>query len=360
MEVTSGTLLLDAGIIGALLVISAGLRAWVSLLRALMVPSSVIGGFIGLALGPSGLGILPFSEFFGDYPSVLVVIVFMCLAMTADLKLEKFRSPLGQFFRYTILMYSVQIFIGLLLTLLLLGPVFGTPDAFGVVLFAGWAGGFGTAVAFGQVFGEAGQQEIADLAFTLATVGLLAGIVGGLIVAKIGAERGHPKVFAGLSSIPEDARTGVLKKDSERPVIGHYVFSGASVESLAFQGGIVVAISAVAYLAQLWFKATFPSVTVPVFSLAFIFGLLVNLPFQKMKGAMLIDKPSINSISGAATDVLILCGIASVKPSVVLDHLVPLLILFAVGLAVVLFVGLVIAPRVLQENWFEKQIFSFG
>ncbi|MCG7298922.1 hypothetical protein [Brevibacterium sp. ACRRH] len=132
------------------------------------------------------------------------------------------------------------------------------------------------------------------------------------------------------------------------------------MESLAFQGGIVVAISAVAYLAQLWFKATFPSVTVPMFSLASIFGLLVNFLFQKMKGAMLIDKPSMNSISGAVTDVLILCGIASVKPSVVLDHLVPLLILFAVGLAVVLFVGLVIAPRVLQENWFEKQIFSFG
>ncbi|MCG7298921.1 sodium/glutamate symporter [Brevibacterium sp. ACRRH] len=219
MEVTPGTLLLDAGIIGALLVISAGLRAWVSLLRALMVPSSVIGGFIGLALGPSGLGILPFSKLFGDYPSVLVVIVFMCLAMTADLKLEKFGSPLGQFFGYTILMYSVQIFIGLLLTLVLLGPVFGTPDAFGVVLFAGWAGGFGTVAAFGQVFGEAGQQEIADLAFTLATVGLLAGIVGGLITAKIGAERGHAKVFARLSSIPEDVRTGVLKKTANAPLL---------------------------------------------------------------------------------------------------------------------------------------------
>ena len=51
----------DAGLLGALLLIGQFLRAKVKFFQSILMPASLIGGFIGLALGPSGFHILPFS-----------------------------------------------------------------------------------------------------------------------------------------------------------------------------------------------------------------------------------------------------------------------------------------------------------
>lgn len=321
----------------------------------------MIGGFLGLGLGPAGLGILPFSDYLGDYASVLIVVVFACLAMNADFRIHEFGRSIGQFFGYSVFMYSFQILFGFGLVLLFLGPIFGVPDAFGVVLFAGWAGGFGTAAAFGQVFGDAGLDEIQSLAFTSATVGLLVGIIGGIILAKIGAERGHAQEYAGLGSIPEETRTGVLAQEhGARPAIGTHVFSGSSIDSLAFQAGVVAAICAAAYGTQQGLLKLLPNVVVPVFSLAFIVGLIVHFLMIRTNAIKFIDRDSVSSLSGTATDVLIFCGIASIVPALVADYAWPLLILFTLGLACVLSIGIFVAPQVMEQSWFEKQLFTWG
>ncbi|KPC93085.1 hypothetical protein ADL27_21600, partial [Streptomyces sp. NRRL F-6602] len=79
MTFTPWSLLSDAGLLAALLVTGTVLRARVRLVQRLMLPASVIAGFLGLALGPEGLGLLPFSDQLGTYASVLIVVVFACL-----------------------------------------------------------------------------------------------------------------------------------------------------------------------------------------------------------------------------------------------------------------------------------------
>lgn len=361
MELTPWTLLVDAGLIGLLLAVGVGLRAWIRPLRELMVPASMIAGFLGLGLGPEGLDLLPFSPLIADYPSVLIVVVFACLAMTMDFKLRGFGGSVGEILGYSVFMYSAQIAVGVLAVLVLLGPLFGVPDAFGTVLFAGFAGGFGTAAAIGQVFGEAGYEEIQALAFTSATVGLLVGIVGGIIMARIGMMRGHTRRRSGQRGIPEDEKSGVLTGDvDERPRIGTHLFSGSSVDSLAFQIGIVTAIAAGAYGVQIWLEGFMPDIVAPVFSLAFLVGLALHLLLRKAGLGQIIDKDSMQSISGTATDLLIVCGIASIVPALVADYLVPLVILFAVGLVLLVGAGVFLAPRVLSGAWFEKQLFTWG
>ena len=49
-------LLIDSGLIGALLVVGTILRARIRVLQTMMVPAGVIAGFLGLAMGPNGLG----------------------------------------------------------------------------------------------------------------------------------------------------------------------------------------------------------------------------------------------------------------------------------------------------------------
>ncbi|MFD0995819.1 Na+/glutamate symporter [Pseudoclavibacter chungangensis] len=220
MEYTPQALLVDAGLIGMLLIVGTLARATIKPLQTMMIPASVIAGALGLLLGPNGLGLLPFSDQLGTYGSLLIVIVFACLALTDDFNILKIGRNVAGFAAYGVLMYSLQVVVGLVLVLLLLGPLLGAPDSIGLMLFAGWAGGFGSAAAIGTVFAEAGQPEVQSIAFTAATVGMLVGVVGGIIQAKIGAMRGQAKEFAGMTSMPEDLRTGVLDQIKARPSSG--------------------------------------------------------------------------------------------------------------------------------------------
>lgn len=359
-EFTPWSVLVDAGLIGALLAIGALLRAWITPLQTLMIPASIIAGFLGLILGPTGFGLLPFSEYLGTYSSVLIVLVFTCLALSSDFNVFQIKGSIANFSAYSILMYAAQVALGMLLVLAVLGPLLGTPDSFGLLIFAGWAGGFGTAAAVGQVFTEAGMPELQSLAFTSATIGTLVGVVGGIIQAKIGADRGHAREFAGVTSVPREMRTGLLDQNFERPIIGRHTFSGASIESLAFHFGLVAAISAGAYGVTQLLGDWFPVISFPTFSIGFVVGLLIRAVLHAARATKYIDRLSLDSISGASTDILIVCGIASIVPQLVASSALELGLLFLFALILCLFLGIAVASRVMQGAWFEKQIFTWG
>src|SRR5690625_7339168 len=84
MDVTPWTNLVDAGLIGILLIIGAGLRAVIKPIQNMMIPASVLAGGLGLLLGPQVLGWLPFSDQLSTYSSVLIAVVFAAVAMTDD------------------------------------------------------------------------------------------------------------------------------------------------------------------------------------------------------------------------------------------------------------------------------------
>lgn len=359
-EFSPSALLVDAGLIGGLLVIGTILRAKISAIQTMMIPAGVIAGVLGLVFGPNVLGWLPFSDQLGEYTSLLIVLVFACLAMTSDFNILKIGRSVAGFASYGVLIYAAQTAIGMGLVLLVLGPLFGAPDHVGLLLFAGWAGGFGSAAAIGTVFADSGDPAVQSLAFTAATVGLLVGVVGGIIQAKYGAVKGYAREFSGLDKVPAELRTGILDDNVEQPAIGTHKFSGSAIESLTFQAGIVAGVSAGAYGINVILGELIPSVAFPLFSIAFLVGLVLRALLSATSTTKFIDKDTQSSISGSATDVLMVCGIASVVPSFVVDQWLSLLILFVVGLALCLFLGLWVAPRVMEEGWFERQLFTWG
>ena len=80
----------DLGLMSLLLLVGQVLRAKVKIVQKLFIPPSLIAGLLGLALGPNGLGWLPFSGELGTYASILIAIVFAALPLssaTAPLRL---------------------------------------------------------------------------------------------------------------------------------------------------------------------------------------------------------------------------------------------------------------------------------
>ena len=72
--------MVDAAIMGTLLMLGTLLRSKIKLLQKVLIPPAVIAGVMALLLGPKSpieaLRILPLSAQFGTYASVLIVLVF--------------------------------------------------------------------------------------------------------------------------------------------------------------------------------------------------------------------------------------------------------------------------------------------
>ena len=84
MELTMSSaiwqVMVDAAIMGTLLLIGEFLRAKVKCLQKALIPPAVLAGVLALLLGPKSpwevCRILPLSSSFGTYASVLIVLVF--------------------------------------------------------------------------------------------------------------------------------------------------------------------------------------------------------------------------------------------------------------------------------------------
>jgi ESS family glutamate:Na+ symporter len=360
MAYSPWSLLTDAGLIGGLLLVGTLVRRWVGLAQRLMLPASVIAGFLGLLLGPKVLGVLPFSDQLGTYASVLIAVIFACLALSDDMGVRGFGPSTGAFSLYSMGAYALQVGLGMLLALLVLTPAFGTPAGFGLLLFAGWAGGFGSAAAIGSVFSDAGWAEAGSLAFTSATVGLLVGVVGGIVWANWGARRGHAQRLGNFTDLPDSLRTRLVRDPYERASIGTATTSASSIEPLGLQVCLVAAVSAAAYGVAELSTALYPQFSPPVFALAFIVGLLVKTALRRTPAWAYACPRTMRGISGVATDILIVCGIASIVPSFVVANWVPLVLLFVFGLAFCLVMFRWVAPALMHDAWFEKAIFTWG
>jgi glutamate:Na+ symporter, ESS family len=354
------SLTIDLGLISILLLIGIVLRAKVKLLQKLFIPASFIAGILGLIFGPNGFGLLPFSDLISDYPTILIAVVFAAIPIGAAKvnwkeKFTKIRNMWFYSMTLTLLMWPA----GLLVTYLILEHIWTLPTGFGFALGAGFLGGHGTAAAVGEVFNAQGWEEITDIGYTAATVGLLAAVVGGLAIIKRNTRRKQTSFLAEFDDLPDDLRTGLIKKE-DRASSGTDTVSSSTVDPLFFHTAIIGGVVLVSYYLQQQLTDWFPDLSFPLLSLAFIMGLIAQLALRKSKADYYVDKKVVTRVGGTATDLIVVFGITSINLAIVADYAVPLILMFVFGVIWAYAIFHFIAPRVFHQNWFENGIFGFG
>lgn len=350
--------LMDIGWISLLLIIGNLMRRFIPWFQKLLIPAPITAGLLGLLLGPNALGIIQFSEHFGDYATILIAAVFGALPFTMDFD-AKVRQRARTMWSYSVGMYLAQWGFFALLGVILFAPLFNTPDWFGIMLPVGFVGGFGVAAAVGGALDSAGT-EATSLGFTAAAVGMFSAIVGGVIFARWGSKKGHTNELPALDKLPEDMRTGIISLPGQRPSVGRATTSPSSIEPIALH---VAALAVTLFLANIltnWVNDAFPALSFPLFAMAFLVGLAGVGVLHLIKAPHYLDTKLMGSVSGASTDFLVAVGIASIVPAVVATYIVPLIILFVVGLAFCLVLFFYVAPRVFEHGWFERAVFSWG
>jgi glutamate:Na+ symporter, ESS family len=371
-----------AGLVALLLVLSAVLgRLDLSRRRRiayLVVTALVLGGFF--LLGPRHADRSPFPEtmvaVWAATPGILINVVFAALLMGKRLPtLRQIWYYAGPQVCFGQSMAWGQYVIGIGLTLLLLGPVFGLPAAAGALIEIGFEGGHGTAAGMGEAFAAIGWPEGQDLALGLATIGLVGGVVAGTILINWAVRRGaiRPAEVGAVGALADAELTGAevtdedieeLRRDRQRaaqptdPLSLHLGLVGVAI---AIGWAILEGLRLLERLT--WARGDDPVAVfthVPLFPLAMIGGVIIQAISDRLGTSHLISRKLMNRISGTALDFTIVAALGALSLRAIGENFGPFVILAGTGIAWSVFAVLVIAPRIIPTAWFERGIGDFG
>jgi ESS family glutamate:Na+ symporter len=333
-------------------------------LRLWGIPEALLAGLLGLLLAPGGpLPLLPAEvlQLWADLPLVLLTLVFGSLLLGKPLpKLEGLWRPVsGQVSLALVLAFGQYVVAGLAV-LLVLQPWLGVSPIMACLIEVAYEGGHGSAAAMGPSYAALGFPGGQALGLAMATVGLLSStLVGGLVVVlarKRGwllADRYAP------ASPPTGAEAPVPSPPGPAP--------GAATWAVNLALAGVAVLVGVGLLAALrWLTAGLGDGvalvvdSLPVFPLAIVGSLLVRLALERSGQAHWASAPVQSQIGTLSADLLITAATAGLDLGLLRADWLPLTVLAVSGLAWNLGVTLLLAPRVLPADWFERAVIEFG
>ena len=359
-------------VLSLLLVCGKLLRIHFRFLQRLYLPSSVIGGLVGLAAVSLFRAHIP-PEWIASaqkFPGFLINVIFATLFLgVATPRLGKVvRIAFPQLCFGQLLAWG-QYVLGLGLAGFLLVPLFGVPPAFGNLLEIGFQGGHGTVGGMSESFKAFGWEDGIDLGLTVATAGMIVGVVVGMALVNWAYKRGHVKEVRSFEERPEYERRGIHPPEA-RPAAGRQTVCSDSIDSLAWHIAIVGLAVGIGYLLLLALQhgevALFPNASrrlfkgFPLFPLCMIGGVLMQTAVTRCGGTLLVDHGQMQRLSGAALDFLVLSAVATIKISVVAANWAPLLAIVVAGTLLSLLLVIFLGPKLFKEAWFERSIAEFG
>lgn len=372
-------------LLGVLALVGIAVRAYSKTAQKLFLPVSLIAGFIALIVGPQVLGRLggwlgwdgltegglfgaEVMSVWSEIPGLLISVVFAALFLGSAIPSPKRAvTLLGPQLSLGFTFASGQYVIGMLLAVLILVPLFNVSPMFGALIEIGFEGGHGTAAGMAPVMTELGFEEGGDLALAMATVGILSGVIIGVIAVNWAARRGHSETLDVESNQDPEIAQGFYHRD--QPSGGAQTVRSESLDTLTLHIGIIAVaiiigqgiLSGLQAVEQwLWADSIEIFAYVPLFPLAMLGGVIIQLVADKTGLANLIDRGTMERIQGLALDTLIIAALATLSLDAIANSIGPFAILAIAGIAWNVFVLFFLAPRFIQSYWFERGIADFG
>ena len=332
-------------------------------LRLWGIPEALLAGLLGLLLAPGGpLPLLSpeVMQLWADLPLVLLTLVFGSLLLGKPLpKLEGLWRPVSGQVSLALVLAFGQYVVGGLAVLLVLQPWLGVSPVMACLIEVAYEGGHGSAAAMGPSYAALGFPGGQALGLAMATVGLLSStLVGGLVVV-LARSRGWLLADAPGSAASESA--SAASGDSG----GAMAWAAAWAVNLALVG--LAVLTGVGLLAGLrWLTAGLrdgvASVidALPVFPLAIVGSLLVRLALERSDKAHWASSAVQGQVGTLSADLLITAATAGLDLALLKADWLPLTVLALGGLVWNLAVTLLLAPRLLPADWFERAVIEFG
>ncbi|MDN6173585.1 MAG: sodium:glutamate symporter, partial [Yaniella sp.] len=189
----------------------------------------------------------------------------------------------------------------------------------------------------------------------------------GVIAVNWAARRGHSETLdVSANKDPEIAR-GIYSR--EQPSGGLLTVRTESLDTLTLHIGIIavavligqVLLSGLQAVEQwLWADSIEIFSYVPLFPLAMLGGVIIQLVADQTGLGNMIDRGTMERIQGLALDTLIIAALATLSLDAIANNIGPFVILAVAGVLWNVFVLFFLAPRYIQSFWFERGIADFG
>ena len=379
-------------VVGFLLLIARLIKHNVRLFQTLYLPESIIAGAIALLLGSGALGAIAVAlgaspdsyiagglfpeemrEVWSQAPGVFINIVFAALFLGEHIPNPKdiWRKTAPQVAFGQTLAWG-QYVLGIIVTLLILTPLFGANPITGALIEIGFEGGHGTAGGMADTLTGLGFAEGGDLALGLATVGIVSGILFGTGLAHWGRQKGYIRsepepVTEGDAQFQETAPTepsSVLAKRARLmrnflidPLSLNFGFTGLAIGIGWVILQILTLIESVTWGGEGGLELIG---AVPLFPMALIGGIIIQVVMSRFDLDVLIIRRLQERIAGVALDLLVVTALATINLAVLGANLGVFLTLSIVGIAWNVLAFVYLAPRILPVYWFERGIGDMG
>ena len=357
--------LTDFAWLSLLLLIGFQLRRRIKIFQKYFIPTSLLAGFVGMFFGPNWLGTvapvsIPFTPYLSQWSGTLVI--FVCATMFLGLELGSVsRNGMAATFLGG-LSHQVQLVTGLIVAAVCGLFMSNLPYQFGFMGVWGFYAGHGNATTVGTIMQEAGYwSDAVGVGVTFATLGMLSGVVGGMILVNIGAKKGLTHVKMSFDSMPEDERTGYIQP-GDRKSIGNGVTNSSSIDPLAFQLAVIGLVVVIGILERNLLIRIHPVMSnFPLVGAVLVSSMIVGFCINKTHFKNYLDRKSINRLTSTALDYMITAAIATTSMEIFTTYAVPLVITAALIVAGNILVCYPLCRRWVQDTcWFEIGTGMYG
>src|SRR5215813_10589967 len=352
---------------------AALIRKWSRHLRALFVPTAVIGGFLALALGPEGVGRLAGSNgIFPDQtfavwhalPALLINVMAASLLLGEQLPApRKIWGISGSHVIMAGIMSAGQFAVAGVLVLVLLAPAFDFSDKGGALIEVSFAGGHGTLAGLGPVFDEYGAGDLVEVGLGLATIGLVTGVVVGTILVNYAIKSPSIPVARQNPTTPDEDLDidHHLPRPGQEPMDEWQGMSQVTAAGVAL--GVAIAVGIVLLEVFRWLFDLFGSdffEKFPLFPFTIVGGVLVQLAAVRSGFGWAVNRRVVEGLGGLCIGGIVICAIGTLSLSALSDNVGPLVILAVGSVMWSIVLVFVIGRKLFLRDWFEHSIAEFG
>lgn len=353
----------------AIILASRALKRRSRLLQHYFIPSALVAGAIGLLLGDQLIGVVPaeMTSVWSHLPEYLISIVFAGLFLGKVIPSGKqIWNIAGPQIAFGNTLAWGQYVVGIGLTLLVLTPVFGANPLAGALIEVSFEGGHGTAAGLAPTFEKLGWADGTDLALGLATFSILVAITAGILLVNWYSRKTHtkltPKQWKAQHQQMINSGYNLMR------VLHTIRFQPAQMAINVIALGTAIGIGWLMLQGCIWLEdVTLQSFTdlrffpyMPLFPMAMLGGLIVQITLQRMGRDTLIHRKTVDTYGAIALDFLVASAIATISLAVIAHNLPVFIILGVAGVVWILGAFIFLAPRMFPVHWFEKGLTNMG
>jgi len=353
----------DIMVISLLMGIAMIIKKTIKPLNRILIPNSVLAGFLGMAFGPSGLGLINFSfDRLGNLVYHLMAIGFIAIALKKR-QTRSSHSAVNTGFLIAI-SYAIQGIVGFGIAMILVYTFF--PNLFvpfGLLLPLGFAQGPGQAYSMGSQWEALGFANGGTIGLTIATIGFLWAAFGGVAMLNIMVRR-KKSVGIPIEKPKIVERVEALVKD--------YEFS--DIDGMTIQVMSIGSVYLVTYLFLKYFTGwignfgTFGETFAQVlWGFHFVIGVIFAFSFRrgydiirKKKKIEYLNSFLLQRVAGIVFDYMVAASIAAISLELIKEYIVPIFVITTVGGIVTMLYTIYFSKRIYKRAVLEHIVTFFG